>query len=106
MHHDDNDALENTSDLCNNLPGWQWHCQKESGSGFSFLAKKKLYLIFSAKIGIHFWIFLSKKKWKREKTIFTTFSENKEKQKEKIWEKMKLKNMEKTEKIIGKNVWK
>ena len=38
------------------------------------------------------------------KTTFTTFSENKEKQKERIREKMKLKNMEKTEKIIGKNV--
>ena len=46
MHHDDNDALENTSDLCNNLPGWQWHCQKESGSGFSFLAKQKIIFDF------------------------------------------------------------
>ena len=71
-----------------------------------FGQKKNFIWFFPPKLEYIFEYFFLKKKWKREKTIFTTFSENKEKQKEKIWEKMKLKNMEKTEKIIGKNVWK
>ena len=71
-----------------------------------FWPKKNYIWFFPPKLEYIFEYFFLKKKWKREKTIFTTFSENKEKQKEKIWEKMKLKNMEKTEKIIGKNVWK